>query len=153
MFDEDLSASCCKFQGKCVHVVLIKGKPIPEGLKLYVLTENTTGFILNAFLHHSKLTTDKQDYGTNFGIVLELLEGNRLGSDYCLLDQGYTVSQGLHNRLQCSSVLHGTFAGSHGQFLYQCQISVGAIAEKYVHHWHGADVKERSTSRFIPSWP
>lgn len=70
----------------------MKGKPIPEGLKLYVLTESETGFILNAFLHHSQLTTDKQDYGVNFGIVIELLEGLRLGNDYSLLDQGHTVS-------------------------------------------------------------
>lgn len=75
-----------------MHVVLVKGKPIPQGLKLYVLAESETGFILNAFLHHSELTTDKQDYGINFGIVVELLEGKKLGDDYSLLDQGFTVS-------------------------------------------------------------
>lgn len=69
----------------------MKNKPIPEGLKLYALTESETGFILNAFLHHSQLTTDKQVYGSNFGIVMELLEGMKLGNDYSLLDQGYTV--------------------------------------------------------------
>lgn len=74
----------------------MKGKPIPEGLKLYVLTESETGFILNAFVHHSKLTTDKQDYGVNFGIVVELLEGLRLGDNYSLLDQGFTVSSFFH---------------------------------------------------------
>lgn len=70
----------------------MKGKPIPEGLKLYVLTESETGFILNAFLHHSSLATDKEEYGVNFGIVFELLEGLRLGDCYSLLDQGFTVS-------------------------------------------------------------
>lgn len=74
-----------------MHVVLMKGKPIPEGLKMYVLTESETGFILNAFLHHSQLKTDKHEYGANFGIVIELLEGLKLGDDYSLLDQGYTV--------------------------------------------------------------
>lgn len=75
-------------------MVLLKGKPIPEGLKLYVLTESETGYILNAFLHHSKLRTDKETYGANFGIVMELQEGTKLGRDYSLLDQGFTV--GLH---------------------------------------------------------
>lgn len=74
-----------------MHVVLMKNKPIPEGLKFYVLTEAETGFILNAFLHHSKLKTDKSEYGANFGIVFELLEGTKLGPEYDLLDQGFTV--------------------------------------------------------------
>lgn len=71
----------------------MKGKPIPEGLKFYVLSESETGFILNAFLQHRKLKTEKECYGSNFGIVVELLEGRNLVAtdEYNLLDQGFTV--------------------------------------------------------------
>lgn len=78
-------------QGRCVHVVLIKGKPIPEGLKYFVLAEAETGFILNAFLYHTDLQTEKHAYGANFGIVMQLLEGNNIGENLSLLDQGFTV--------------------------------------------------------------
>lgn len=74
-----------------MHVVLIKGKPIPQGLKYFVLAEAETGFILNAFLYHTNLETDKQDYGANFGIVMQLLEGNNVDTNLSLLDQGFTV--------------------------------------------------------------
>lgn len=72
----------------------MKGKPIPEGLKMFVLTESETGYILNAFLQHKKMKTDKEDHGINFGIVVELLEGANIADDkkWSLLDQGYTVS-------------------------------------------------------------
>lgn len=72
-------------------MVLVKGKPIPEGLKYFVLAEAETGFILNAFLFHTKLTTDKQEYGANFGIVMQLLEGTNLSDDLSFLDKGFTV--------------------------------------------------------------
>lgn len=74
-----------------MHVVLMKGKPIPEGLKLYVLTESETGYILNAFLQHKQLTTSKEEHGANFGIVMQLLEGDNIGPGWSLLDQGFTV--------------------------------------------------------------
>lgn len=79
-----------------MHVVLLKGKPIPEGLKMYVLSESETGYILNAFLQHKKLKTEKEEHGTNFGIVMELLEGNNIdkSKEWSLLDQGFTVSNG-----------------------------------------------------------
>lgn len=74
-------------------MVLLKGKPIPEGLKYYVLSESDSGYILNAFLQHKKLKTEKEAYGSNFGIVVELLEGRNINGteEYNLLDQGYTV--------------------------------------------------------------
>lgn len=76
-----------------MHVVLMKGKPIPEGLKWFLVTESDTGYILNGLLQHKKLTTEKDDFGANFGIVMELLEGTNLDKEksYSLLDQGYTV--------------------------------------------------------------
>lgn len=72
-------------------MVLMKNKPISEGLKMFVLSESETGYILNAFLQHRKLKTEKDVHGTNFGIVLELLEGNNIGENLSLLDQGFTV--------------------------------------------------------------
>lgn len=75
-----------------MHVVLMKGKPIPEGLKMFVLSEAETGYILHAMLQHKKMTTDKEDFGANFGIVLELLEGKKLEDGNSLLDQGYCVN-------------------------------------------------------------
>lgn len=77
-----------------MHIVLMKGKPIPEGLKMYVLSESETGYILNAFLQHKKLKTPKEEHGANFGIVMQLLEGDNIsdGKEWSLLDQGFTVS-------------------------------------------------------------
>lgn len=71
----------------------MKGKPIPEGLKFYVMSESSTGYILNAFLQHKKMKTEKEGYGANFGIVVELLEGKNIDGteDFSVLDQGYTV--------------------------------------------------------------
>lgn len=76
-----------------MYVVLMKGKPIPEGLKFYVMSESSTGYILNAFLQHKKLKTEKDAYGANFGIVVELLEGKNIDGteEFSVLDQGYTV--------------------------------------------------------------
>lgn len=84
----------CMFQGRCVHVVLMKGKPIPEGLKWFLVTESDTGYILNGLLQHKKLATEKEDFGANFGIVMELLEASNLekNKSLSLLDQGYTVN-------------------------------------------------------------
>lgn len=83
------------FQGRCAYVILMKGKPIPEGLKFYVLSESDTGYILNAFLQHKQMKTDKDVYGANFGIVVELLEGRNIDgtNEFSLLDQGFTVQK------------------------------------------------------------
>lgn len=70
---------------------MIKGKPIPVGLKYYVLAEAESGYILNAFMQHGNLKTETQDFGVNFGIVMELLDGSNIGTEFSLLDQGYTV--------------------------------------------------------------
>ncbi|CAL5997089.1 Transposase_IS4 [Hexamita inflata] len=53
--DELVSAS----KSRCIHNVLIRGKPHPKGHKHFCVCDAKTGFCFNFFMHYSWVTDDK----------------------------------------------------------------------------------------------
>jgi len=73
--------------------VVIKGKPVPCGLKYWVLSESETGYIHYAELAHEDAAYEFEEYGRTFGLIFDVLSGRALNDGIHFLDQGYIVCQ------------------------------------------------------------
>ncbi len=59
-----IDESMCMCQSRCPYSVLMKSKPIPKGLKFYMVNDSFSGYCLNFILHNLKKGTNSQSGST-----------------------------------------------------------------------------------------